>query len=357
MKGRQMFRSVLIWLGFMEVESAHHHGHDHAEDTHDDHAEAHSHTHGLIDPTIATTDRGIWAVKWSFGILAVTSALQLGVVLASGSVALLADTIHNAGDAVTAVPLWIAFRLARRRPTERFTYGLGRVEDLAGLTIVGIIFASAVGAGWEAVSRLLHPQQINFLPAVAAAGIVGFVGNEAVAVFRIRIGREIESAALIADGYHARADGLTSLAVVVSAAGVWLGFPVADPAIGLLITVAILGIVMQSARAVFTRFLDGVDPKVVGEIRHAAEHVDAVRVLEVRARWIGHRLTAELDVAVDGGATVSEAEEISSRLERSLVDHIAALSTAHVRLRPNAPRASETQSSVIDGAYGLRPVR
>lgn len=332
-----MLRSILIWLGLAEPERAHHHGHDHPGDAHDEHghhAEAHGHTHGVLDPTIATTDRGIWAVKWSFVILAVTSTLQLAVVLASGSVALLADTIHNLGDAATAVPLWIAFRLARRQPTERFTYGLGRVEDLAGVAIVAIILASAAVAGWEAVSRLLHPRPIGFLSAVAAAGIVGFVGNEAVAVFRIRVGRQIESAALIADGYHARTDGLTSLAVVLGAVGVWLGFPVADPAIGIAITIAILGIVKQSARAVFTRLLDGVDPEVIGEIRHAAEHVDAVRVLGVRARWIGHRLTAELDVAVDGGTTVSDAERISRQLEDSLVDHIAALSSAHIRLRP-----------------------
>ena len=151
-------------------------------------------------------------------------------------------------------------RLVRRPPSKRFTYGLGRVEDLAGVAIVGIILFSAIVAGYEAVSRLIHPQPIAWLGAVAAAGVIGFVGNEAVAVFRIRVGREIDSAALIADGYHARTDGLTSLAVVAGAAGVWLGYPLADPIIGLLITVAIFGIVWQSARAVFTRLLDGVEP-------------------------------------------------------------------------------------------------
>ena len=178
----------------------------------------HGHTHGTIDPTIATTDRGIWAIKWSFVILAITAALQLVVVFMSGSIALLADTIHNFGDATTAIPLWIAFALARRKPTPTFSYGYGRVEDIAGVVIVLIILISAIVAGYEAINRLVHPQAITQLPWVAIAGIVGFVGNEVVAVFRIRVGREINSAALIADGYHARTDGLTSLAVVVGAA-------------------------------------------------------------------------------------------------------------------------------------------
>jgi cation diffusion facilitator family transporter len=330
-----MLRSALVWLGFAQPEGAlahagaHRHGDDHG------HGGPHGHTHGVVDPTIATTDRGIWAIKWSFVILAVTAALQLAVVLASGSVALLADAIHNVGDAATAVPLWIAFRLVRRPPTPRFTYGLGRVEDLAGISIVGIILFSAVFAGYEAISRLLHPQAITLLWAVAVAGLIGFVGNEAVAVFRIRVGREIDSAALIADGYHARTDGLTSLAVVLGAAGVWAGYPIADPAIGLIITVAIFGIVWQSSKAVFTRLLDGVEPGVVADITHAAEHVGAVRkVLRVRARWLGHRLTTELDVAVAGGTTVQEAEAVSAEVEAALTDHVPALASAHVRVRP-----------------------
>jgi len=328
-----MLRSALVWLGFAQPEGvlarAGSHGHAHGT------GQPHGHTHGVVDPTIATTTRGIWAIKWSFVILAITSALQLMVVFATGSVALLADTIHNVGDAVTAIPLWIAFRLVRRPPTQRFTYGLGRVEDLAGISIVAIILFSAVFAGYEAISRLINPQPITLLWAVAAAGVVGFIGNEAVAVFRIRVGREIESAALIADGYHARTDGLTSLAVVAGAFGVWLGFPLADPIIGLIITVAIFGIVWQSSKAVFTRLLDGVEPGVVAEITHAAEHVGAIRrVSNVRARWLGHRLTTELDVAVAEGTTVREAEAISAEVEAVLTDHVPALASAHVRVRP-----------------------
>lgn len=241
-----MLAKILSWFGFGGLSQ----GPDHDGHGHDHGAGSHGHTHGVLDPSIATTDRGIWAIKWSFVILALTAALQLVVVLASGSVALLADTIHNVGDATTAIPLWVAFVLARRRPTATFTYGYGRVEDLAGILIVLIILFSAIVAGYEAIGRFIRPQPITQLLWVALAGIIGFIGNEVVAVFRIRVGREIESAALIADGYHARTDGLTSLAVVIGAAGVWLGFPLADPIIGLLITIAILGIVWQSARGV-----------------------------------------------------------------------------------------------------------
>lgn len=326
-----MLRSALVWLGLSSPEKSVRTpgpGHDHAQ------GGKHGHTHGVIDPTIATTSKGIWAIKWSFVILAITAALQLAVVFASGSVALLADTIHNVGDAVTAIPLWIAFRLVRRKPSTRFTYGLGRVEDLAGVTIVAIILFSALVALYVAVDRLLHPQAVSLLWAVAVAGLVGFIGNEAVAVFRIRVGREIESAALIADGYHARTDGFTSLAVVLGAVGVWLGYPLADPIVGLIITLAIFGIVWQSTKAVFTRLLDGVEPGVVEEIRHAAEHVGAVKeVRNVRARWLGHRLTTELDVAVANGTTVQEADAISAEVEAVVADHVPALASAHVRVR------------------------
>ena len=206
MKELALLDKVRDWFGFSPEIGHAAHGHHHGKEG------GHGHTHGVIDPMIATTERGIWAIKWSFVILTVTAALQIMVVLATGSVALLADTIHNVADATTAIPLWIAFKLAQRKPTATFTYGYGRVEDLAGITIVLIILFSALVAGYESISRILHPQPITALGWVALAGFVGFIGNEVVAVFRIRVGREINSAALIADGYHARTDGLTSLA-------------------------------------------------------------------------------------------------------------------------------------------------
>lgn len=316
---------ILDWFGFGPRDhAAHGHGHH-------DHVSG-SHSHGVIDATIATTDRGIWAIKWSFVILAITAAMQMVVVALSGSVALLADTVHNIGDATTAIPLWIAFLLARRKPSPTFTYGLGRVEDLAGIIIVGIILFSAIVAGYQAIDRLINPRVVTHLGWLAAAGIVGFLGNEAVAVFRIRVGREINSAALIADGYHARTDGLTSLAVVLGAFGVWLGFALADPIVGLLITLAIFGIVWQSARSVLTRMLDGVEPDVIGDIHHAAAHVPAARIVEAKARWVGHRLHADIAIAVEESLPVCEAKKITAALEHQLFEHMPALAAANVRL-------------------------
>lgn len=316
------------------------HGHSHGGHGH---GGAHGHTHGVVNPSIATSERGVWAVKWSFVILAITAALQFAVVLLSGSVALLADMIHNVGDATTAIPLWAAFVLARRKPSKRFTYGLGRVEDVAGLMVVAIILLSAIIAGYEAISRLIHPQPVVQLGWLAVAGFVGFIGNEAVAVFRIRVGRQMNSAALIADGYHARTDGLTSLAVVLGAFGVWMGFPLADPIIGLLITIAIMGIVWQSARAVITRMLDGVDPDIVDEARHAASHVPGIDGVEdVKARWMGHELAVELTVAIGTALTVAEAEELSARVKQELAEHIPALARATVTFAPGQRAAANS---------------
>lgn len=319
-----MFSKFLDWFGFgnqsaFQLSS----GHDHSSSDH-------GHTHGVIDASITTTDRGIWAIKWSFIILAITSALQLVVVYISSSVALLADTIHNIADATTAIPLWIAFMMVRRAPTKVFNYGLGRVEDLAGILIVLIILFSAVFAGYQAIERLIHPQAITYLAWVAVAGVIGFLGNEIVAVFRIKVGREIQSAALIADGYHARTDGLTSLAVVVGAFGVWLGYPLADPIIGLLITITILGIVWQSAKSVLVRALDGVEPAIVDEIQHAAEHVKGIKIVSARARWLGHRLHTDVAISVDDKLPVSAGVKLAEQLRGELLAHISALRTATI---------------------------
>jgi cation diffusion facilitator family transporter len=308
---------------------------------------AHGHTHGVVDPSLFSTERGIRALKWSLAGLLVTASLQVVVVIFTGSVALLADTIHNFGDAFTAVPLWIAFRLAHRKSSRRFTYGYGRVEDLAGVVIVLMILLSAIAAAYESVQRLIRPQEVRFVWAVIAASIIGFVGNEAVAWFRIKVGKEIGSAALVADGYHARIDGLTSLAVLAGAVGVALGFPLADPLVGLLITAAILRIVWDSARSVFTRLLDGVDPEVIEEIEHAARHTSGVQdVTGVHVRWLGHRLHAELSVAVDAQLSVEQGHEIAKEVCHQLLHHLTYLSTATVHVDP--ANASGTDHHHID---------
>jgi len=295
---------------------------DHAHTHHND-ASHHGHHHGIVDPSIASTGRGLWALEWSFVGLIVTALLQAVVVTLSGSVALLADTIHNLSDAATAIPLGIAFWLTRRKPSRRFPYGLGRAEDFAGLLIVLMILASAGVAAYHSILRLVHPQPVSHLGAVIAASLIGFIGNEAVAILRIRVGRQIGSAALIADGQHARADGWTSLAVLVGAAGVWAGYPRADPLVGLLISAAICVLVWQSGRAIVTRALDGVDPGMLEEIEHAAQDVPGVEsVTDVRARWIRHRLNVEVSVAVPGSVTVTDGHAIAgpSRSYRGTAD-------------------------------------
>lgn len=344
-----MFETVKEWIGFGHAPGPHGHGsHGHSHDARG----GHGHTHGLIDASISSSERGIWAIKWSFVILAVTAILQLIVVFYSGSVALLADTIHNVGDAATAVPLWIAFTLVKRPVTKVFNYGLGRVEDFAGMLIVLIILFSAIVAGYEAINRLFHPQAISQLVAVAVAGVVGFIGNEVVAVFRIKVGREMNSAALIADGYHARTDGLTSLAVVLGALGVWLGFPLADPIIGLLITVAIFGIVWQSAKAVVTRSLDGIEPGVTDEIRHAAEHVSGIqKITDVKARWIGHRLHADVTISVDGNQPVAAANGIVLTLQQELQAHLPSLGTATIQFDTTGVDASPARADHSGGHH------
>ena len=297
---------------------------------------SHGHTHGVIDPDITSTTRGLWAVKWSFVGLMLTALFQVVVVVMSGSVALLADTIHNFGDASTAIPLGIAFLFARRKPSQRFSFGFGKVEDLAGIAIVLTIISTAVLAGYQSIYRLFNPQEVSFLWAVIAASMVGFIGNEVVAIFRIKVGKEIGSAALVADGYHARTDGWTSLAVLFGAVGVWLGFPLADPIVGLVITVMIMRIVWQSVGAVFGRVLDGVDPEIVQELTHAAHHVQGVKeVSEVRARWIGHQIHAELNIAVEPTLSVEVAHSIASQVNHELMHHVKFLSSASIHIDPS----------------------
>ncbi len=297
--------------------------------------ETHVHKHGVVDPVIFTTQRGIWAIKWSFFGLLVTALFQIIIVLISGSVALLADTIHNFGDAATAIPLWFAFKLARWKSSKRFTYGYGRVEDLAGVIIVFTILFSAIVAGYASIDRLFHSRVVEHLWAVIVASVIGFLGNEVVAQFRIKVGKEIGSAALIADGYHARVDGLTSLSVLFGVMGVWIGYPLADPIAGLLITAAIFRIVWESGKSVFTRLLDGVNPEVIDEIKHAANHTPGVQdVSEVRVRWLGHRLHAEVNIAINPELSVEEGHEIAKEVRHQLLHHLRYLSNTTIHIDP-----------------------
>jgi cation diffusion facilitator family transporter len=288
-----------------------------------------------IDGALESSVAGIRAVKISLLALGATSVAQLVIVLISGSVALLADSIHNFSDALTAIPLWIAFALGRRAATRRYTYGFGRAEDIAGLFVIAMITLSAALATIESIQRLIHPVAVHHLGWVATAGLVGFLGNELVAVYRIRVGRQIGSAALIADGLHARTDGFTSLAVLLGAGGVALGFPLADPIVGLLITVAILAILRTAVRDVFRRLMDGVDPDLVDAAEAALAAEPGVKgVRSVKMRWIGHRLHADAELDIDPSTSLTDAHRIAHGAEHTLTHAVPKLSSALIHAYP-----------------------
>lgn len=325
-----------------------HQDHDHDHD-HDHGSHGHSHPRGIkgvlyglfvphthdtvdsIDDALEASKEGVRALKISLFILLATTVLQLGVVLISGSVALLADTIHNFSDALTAVPLWIAFILGRRVATRRYTFGYGRAEDLAGLFIVAVVALSAVVAAWQSIDRLFNPQPLQNLWWVLAAGLIGFLGNEVVAIYRIRVGQKIGSAALVADGVHARTDGFTSLAVVLGAVGVLLGFPLADPIVGLIISAAIIVLLWGTVRSIGRRLMDGIEPELVDRAQAALEaSADVLGVQKLQLRWVGHRLQGGAVVKV-ADAALSEVENVIQEAERRLAKALPNLDDMVIR--------------------------
>lgn len=308
----------------------------------------HGHGHAdMTDNALETSKHGMRALWISFGALLVTALAQAVLVTVTGSVALLGDTLHNIADALTAIPLGIAFLLGRRAATRRFTYGLGRAEDLAGLAIIVVIAASAALAAWQAVDRLVDPRDMTHTGWVAAAGVIGFAGNELVARYRITVGRRIGSAALVADGLHARTDGFTSLAVLLAAGGSALGWRWADPVIGLAIAAAITVVLWGAAKEVFGRVLDAVDP----DLTHRAEHVvrDTTGVHDtgwLRLRWHGHSLTAEVDVTVDPDLSLLDAHAIAHDVEHRLIHALPRLDRATVHTHPAGPRGAEQHAAI-----------
>ena len=322
-------------------ENAHGHGHGHARPgglrgflqsmfTPDSHDAADS-----VDTALEASAAGIRAVKISLVALGVTAVLQLVVVLYTGSVALLADTIHNFSDALTALPLWIAFILGRRAASRRYTYGYGRAEDLAGVFIILMIGLSSLLAGYESIRRLLDPQPLTNVGVLIAAGLIGFAGNELVALYRIRIGRQIGSAALVADGLHARTDGFTSLAVVLGALGVLAGFPLTDPIVGILITIAILFVLRGAVTDIGRRLMDAVDPTLVDAAEASLRKVPGVREIErLQLRWIGHRMRAETAVSVDPNLSIGQGHEIAVAAHHQLLHDVPRLIDATVRVSP-----------------------
>jgi cation diffusion facilitator family transporter len=324
----------------------HDHGHDHGH-PHDHRDQSrwsrlrhavgpHSHAHDrAVDPVLESSAEGLRVLWISLAALAVTACGQFAVVALSGSVALLGDALHNTADALTAVPLGVAFLLGRRRPNRRYTYGYGRAEDLAGVVIVAVILLSSALAAIAAVRRLLDPQPVTHLLAVAIAAGLGFAGNELVARYRIRTGRRIGSAALVADGLHARTDGFTSLAVLAGAGGVAIGWRWADPVVGLLITAAILSVGWQAAREVGRRLMDSVDPALTEQAEATLRATPGVLAAgPVRLRWIGHALRAECEISVDPACSVIQAHDVAVRAEHALIHAVPRLTAATVHADP-----------------------
>lgn len=328
---------LLGWLGAI----FHFHGHNHED------------KEWGTDPLLST-DEGIRIVWFAFAALTVTTIVQIVIVSLSGSVALLADAIHNVGDSLNSIPLLIAFYLARRRATRRYTYGYGRSEDVAGVLIVLSIAFSAAYILWESFIRLLHPRPMQHIPWVVAAAIIGFLGNEAVALLQIRGGRRMGSEAMVADGLHARIDGLTSLAVLIAAAGTVLGFPIVDPIIGLLMGVSILFITKDAAIRIWQRLMDGVDPTITDRIEQYAGDIPGVRdVHSVRVRWFGHQLQADVSLFLDEEQSFGDSADVTMAVRQALLTHVRHLALVTIEALPpeESERTKQRAASILPPRY------
>jgi cation diffusion facilitator family transporter len=320
------------------------------------HLHGHEHAPLSADAAFNANQEGIRTIWLALAALAITSVLQIGVVALSNSVALLADTVHNIGDTLNSIPLLIAFYLARRAATRRYTYGFGRAEDIAGILIVVSIAVSAAVVFWESFQKLLNPQPMQNIGWVAAAAVIGFLGNEAVALLQIRTGRRIGSDAMIADGLHARIDGLTSLAVLFAAGGTLIGLPILDPIIGLLIGVAILFITRDAARRIWYRLMDAVDPSMISQIEQYASEVEGVTdVVRLRARWIGHQLFAELTVSVDEQLSLVEGHHIARRIREQVTTALPHLAELNIQIDPAYSHQSDDFEAKLAASNMLPP--
>ena len=326
----------------MQLEHHHHDHHHHGDSWWEKIAIAlhlpgygHSHDTPGKQDALFTNELGIKTIKKALVLLGLTTIIQAIIYLWSGSVALLADTVHNLGDALNSIPLLLAFVLARRAATKRYTYGYGRAEDVAGLFIVLSIAFSAGYILYEAVSKLFNPEPIAYGGWVIFAALIGFVGNEAVAVLQIRVGKEIGSEAMVTDGRHARVDGLTSLAVLPAVIGSWLNLPILDPIFGLLIGVAIVFITKEAIVAMWYRLMDAVDPHILAHAEAAIRKSEEVQKINyLRMRWVGHSLHLESCLEIDDSIPFVQLNQIKEKIEQDLCVEVPHLSETTLAISP-----------------------
>ncbi len=317
------------------------HEHDHDLEEHEGHGEhghgGHGHEHGRVDADLYGNRAGLRAVQISTAGMFIVAAIQFAIAGIGGSAGLFADALHNLGDVLTTVALWIAFVIARRAANQRYTYGYHRTEDLAGIFIVLVIIASAVAGAVESILKLTSGAPPTQLPLSMAAALVGVAGNELLAQYKISVGKRINSVPLIADGQHSRIDGVTSLAAFAGLIGVALGLRIADPIAGLVITVVILTVVYSTTRSVLQRLLDAVDSRVVPSIVSIASEVPGVEAVnDVRARWVGHTLHVAMNIEVDAELTLVKAHAIAEEVRHRLFHRVKGLSEAIIHTDPHS---------------------
>jgi cation diffusion facilitator family transporter len=317
-------------------EHGHSHDHDHEHDEHEHgKGHGHGHEHGKVDADLYGNRIGLRAVQISTAGMFIVAAIQFAIAAIGGSAGLFADALHNLGDVLTTVALWIAFVISSRAANQRYTFGYYRAEDLAGIFIVLVIIGSAVGGAVESILKLTSGNVPSQIYLSMAAALVGVVGNELLAQYKISVGKRINSVPLVADGQHSRIDGLTSLAAFLGLVGVKLGFPQADPIAGLIITVVIVTVVYSTSRSVLQRLLDAVDPHIVPAIVAVAEAVSGViAVTDVRARWVGHTLHVVMNIEVDANLTLAKAHAIAEEVRHRIFHEIKGVSEVIIHTDP-----------------------
>jgi cation diffusion facilitator family transporter len=347
----------------------HHDDHDHDEyehaHSHDDHepehegdsGHEHGHEHGRVEADLYGNRAGLRAVQLSTLGMFLVAAIQFAIAGIGGSAGLFADALHNLGDVFTTVALWIAFVLSSRAANQRYTYGYYRSEDLAGIFIVLVIIASAVAGAVESIQKLTSGNIPTQIYLSMAATLVGVIGNEAMAQYKISVGKRINSVPLVADGQHSRIDGLTSLAALAGLIFVRFGLPIADPIAGIVITLVIVTVVYSTSRSVLQRLLDAVDARVVPSIMKTASTVPGVEnVTDVRARWVGHTMHIVMNIEVDANLTLAKAHAIAEEVRHRLFHSIEGVSEVVIHTDPSSESGDYHQAMAHHMQEAQRPV-